>query len=526
MRVFLHFCIPSLLVIAFGLTAVAETAKADPGVIAREDLVPFGQVAWTVPGFEMPTASPGLPILDRNDTSAEAALLRRLDLRGQAAGFDAVIYDNRDRDHSPLPEGQFPRLPRLYLTEELRKLSFDYGLAGQIILPAIVVGNSSTAITSGDRQRSQPRLAMTSPKGPVRAFLTYVTNHLYIYPEHRDHDDADLFPANWPYMVITQGSSYSDKPFVRAFLLSVAAFKKETQKRLRQKNLIAPTLQMILRRSLKPIYTRKAYLSALAHPTVFSKNELAPERMVSLAASIEPDEIPPMVQLTVEKEDFAAEAGLADLSETLFDTPSAIARTWRSFEYTRRMVVSAAKTADPNGHDLQFSWVLLRGDRDKVRITPINNGAAAEISIDWHDTRRITPTQKRVTDRVDIGVFAWNGYLDSAPAFISVNFPGHQIRQYETTPDGSTQRLVSVDYDALGRDVQYDPDIFWTAAWKDTLIYDKTGKLTEFNRQLPDKTVVLPAQTLSQVDESAGYTLKSKKANRFLLMTPETDQTQ
>ena len=34
-----------------------------------------------------------------------------------------------------------------------------------------------------------------------------------------------------------------------------------------------PTLQMIMRRSMKNIYTRESYLSGLAHPPVFSKKK-------------------------------------------------------------------------------------------------------------------------------------------------------------------------------------------------------------------------------------------------------------
>ncbi|MEO3417095.1 hypothetical protein AAFO92_20765 [Roseovarius sp. CAU 1744] len=519
MKCFKDLVAPRLTAISLALLISPVVAKADPGVVAREDLVPFGQLAWSAPNFQIPIASPGLPLLDLADNSPEATLLRRLDNEGRAAGFKNVVYDNHDRGHSLPKVGSFPRVPKLQFSDELKELNLDYGLAGKIILPAIVIGNSSTAITKGQRKRSQPRLAMTTPAGPARAFLTYVTNHLYIYPEHRDYDDKDLFPANWPYMVIAEGSSHNDKPFIRALLMSLAAMSPETQKKLQDKNLIAPTLQMIMRRSMKTIYTRQSYLSGLAHPPVFSKKELAPERMVTLAASLKPDEIPPMVFMEVEEEDFSDMAGLAGLSEKMFNTPSAIARIWRSTDYTKRMVVSAGKTADPNGHALSFNWVVLRGDPERVRITPIGeNGAKAEISIDWHNTRKIVPTNKRLSNRVDIGVFAWNGFNDSAPAIISFTFPGHQEREYQPGPDGESMRLTSVNYDAKRRKSFYDPVLYWSAPWTDILTYDDASGGLEITRQFPKHTVVLDAPDSLADGKKVSYTLNDRGSHRVLKM--------
>ena len=508
-----------LIATSLALVTSAAALQADPGVVTREDLVPFGQVAWTAPNFEIPKASPNLPILDLTDTSPEATLLRQLYNRGLAAGFENVVYDNHDRGHSLPKVGSFPRVSKLLFGRELQELNLDYGLAGKIILPAIVIGNSSTAITSGQRKRSQPRLAMTTPAGPMRAFLTYVTNHLYIYPEHRDYDRQDVFPASWPYMVITQGSSYSDKPFIRAMLLSLAAMRPDTQKVLQDKNLIAPTLQMILRRSLKAVYSREAYLTGFAHPPVFSKKQLAPERMVSLAASLQPDQIPPMVYIEVEDEDFRTAAGLAELSEILFDTPSAVARVWRGLDFTKRMVVSAGKTADPNGHELTFTWVVLRGDPERVRISPIGDkGAKAEISVDWHDTWKVVPTTDRLSNRVDIGVFASNGFHDSAPAIISIGFPGHQERTYEPDAGGQNMRIASVNYDATFRKSFYDPVIFWTATWTDLMRYDDSGGLVEVERQFRKKTQTLKNLYEMPDGQQVRYVLHERERHRKLKM--------
>ncbi len=460
-------------------------------VLSKDQLTSIGALGWIAPDLEIPAPDQTLPLVSEHDKSAGATLLRRYHAMGRAGGFDGVIYDNRDRGHSPLSKDQFPQLAHLSYGPDLREAELDYGLAGRIILPSIVFGNSSTALTQRPINRSQARFAMTSTAGPERAYLTYSNNHIYVYPEHRDHDEVDLFPANWPYMIISQGSSHSDKPFMQALGMTLAALSDETREFLREKRLIAPTLQMILRRNQTAMYRLEQYLSPVAHPTVFERKSLQPERMVAMAADLTPADIPPMVRLGVEQEDFSEAAGLAGLSERLFDTPSALARVWRSDAYSRQMVVTADKTQDPNGRPLSFEWVLLRGDPQKVRIKPFEDaGQKARIEIDWHDARPIDRMTDRVTDRVDIGVFASNGVNYSAPAFISVSFPGHQSRNYQPIGDDGAMRLVSVDYTNM-RKVHVDPMLHWTAAWTDEFSYDAKGQLSEWRRVMPDETLIL-----------------------------------
>jgi hypothetical protein len=461
-------------------------------LLERDQLQSIGPLGWIAPGLEPGAPDRDAALVDPNDTSPAASLLRRYQAQGVAGGFEDVIYDNRDRDHSKLPKAQFPSLSHLVYGPELRAEGLDYGLAGGIILPAIVIGNSSTALTRKPSQRSQARFAMTAAGGPERAFLTYSNNHVYVYPEHHDHDAADMFPANWPYMLVSQGSSYSDMPFVKALLMAMAAFSDETREFLKEERLVAPTLQMVFRRTQKGVYTRDQYLSPLAHPTVFQVADLAPERMVALAAALKPDDIPPMVRLDVETEDFSDAAGLAGLSERLFSTPSAIARLWRSDAFSRTMTVSAAKTQDPNGRAVGFDWVLLRGDPQKVRITPLNDDKSrVRISVDWHDDMRIAPNADRMSNRVDIGVFASNGVHDSAPGFVSISFPLNQSRLYQPVGDGSVMRLMSVDYTGKDRLRYFDPLLHWTADWRDEFAYDANGKMTGWTRIFPTETLAL-----------------------------------
>ncbi len=479
--------------------------------------MPFAGIGWTAPDFHVPPTDKFMSLIDPEDTSAGGKLLKRLDARGRAGGLEGVIYENRDGQHSPMPRKEFPRLIQLRFGPDLKKRQLHWGLAGRIFLPAIVIGNSSTAVTGGLKRRSQARLAMTSPGEARRAFLTYSNNHLYLYPEHRDHDDYDRFPANWPYMVISQGSSFSDKPFMRALIMSIAAMPEDTREFLRKRSLMAPTLQMILRRNQKNVRTRAAYMSGGAHPTVFNKDQLASERMVGMAAGLLPKEVPPMVRLRIEDEDFSDAAGLAGLSEKLFDTPSAIARIWRAHDYRREMTVSVQDTRDPNNRDLSFEWVVLRGDPKKVRISLLDStGTRARIRIDWHDPWNMHRLGKLMTDRVDIGVFAWNGVHDSAPAMISISFPSHQKRVYEQL--GTQMRLSSIDYSGGEDAPYYDPTLHWAALWRDEFEYDDAGDIALWRRVMPEETVVLRHPDWQMQPAAPVYTMKKHKRGPLLVM--------
>lgn len=470
MRTALALCLALL-----ALPAPAREVRVEPG-----DLRPAGPVGFLATRLALPEASAG-PAIDPARQDPAAALLRGYIARGVSAGFDGLLYDNRDRGHSALPRGLFPGLGHLTYAPALQAQGLDYGLGGRILWPLPTLGNSSTAITGGPAPRSLARAAMTFPGEPARAFRGHVANMLYVYPEHRDHDAADLFPAAWPYTVITQGSSFSDRPFLEALAMTMAAFRPETRARLVETGLMAPTLQMLLRRNQAGAYGAEAYLSPASHPSVFDAARLAPDRMVAAAALLSPGEVPPLVRLTVESEDFTTEAGLAKLSEHLFTTPSAIARVWRGWDGQREMVLSAAETRDPNGRPLRFHWVLLRGDPGRVRVEPLDaEGRRARITVDWHD--RVDLPGGRLGSRVDVAAIAWNGAQFSAPAILSISFPDHQIRRHEPGPDGAP-RLVEIDYRAEGRD--YDPLLHWSADWRDVMVWEG-DRLTEIERHRAD----------------------------------------
>ncbi|WP_417525519.1 hypothetical protein [Marinovum sp.] len=472
----------------FALILLSAPVRAGDLYLTGQDMVPVQSGVWAATGLELPEPDAALPLLGARNTRDGVRLLRLYNAQREVNGFADIVYDNRDRGHSRLDPELYPRLTHLKYGTDLAANGLDFGLAGRIFLPAVVLGNSSAAMERGAAPRSLPRLAMTSPFWRAVSPLLYANNHIYVYPEHRDHDATDRFPVNWPYMIASQGSSGSDQPFLHALALTLAALPRETFTFLRENGLVAPTLQMILRRNLAPVSTREDYLTGRAHPVVFGAGQLRAGQMVAQAADLRPDDVPPMVRLRVVEEDFSGSAGLAGLDERLLDTPAAIGRLWRSFAWERSLLVSAEDTIAPNDRSLRFEWRLLRGDPERVRIEPQGpGGRSARIHIAWHDPwtesapGRKAPTE-RLMSRVDIGVFANNGVHDSAPSFISVDFPEHQIRQYATWTGGE-KRLLSIDYDAEGRGAYFDPLLYWSAAWTDTAHYHKSGVISGWDRQ-------------------------------------------
>jgi hypothetical protein len=368
-------------------------------------------------------------------------LLRQWWKEGTAAGNVGDYYDNRDGDHSPLDRALFPQLLAVKYSPEDLKLKKNWA-AARVLLPAVVFGNSSTSAppTQGG---SNPRAYYTNSRGLPFLADQYAHNNLYIYPEHRDHDPGhngpdegfgDLYPTNTPYLLISQGSSGSDQPFMRAVPLTLAAFRPEVKKKLTEAGALMPAVQMILRRTNKHLKGPDDYLTGKAHPTVFEGSWVDDLAMVKLAHAMEPKALPPLVRLKVVEED-PAKVGLdyfeAGIGEALGDTPSATARVHRSKDRTRRLVVSTAASSDLGGAPLTFTWVVLRGDPDRIRIKPSKDGSVAEVTVAYHERRPVAPGSPLESNRVDIGVFAHNGTYYSAPGFITFFTLDSEARTYD-----------------------------------------------------------------------------------------------
>jgi len=395
------------------------------------------------------------------DNSETCKLINRWYSQDKAAGNIGDWYDNRDGGHSRLNVKKYPQLSVVTYTEDEKAQKLHWGGQGRL-LKQITVGNSSTSAgvkAAGSNPRSN---YYTQPKGLEFLYAQYRYSNLYVYPEHRDYDPGhngrpagygDLYPTNTPYLVISQGSSGSDRVFVRAFIKTLASFHPDVKKKMHNTGLLMPTLQMIFRAGNKNIQHMKEYLTGKAHPTVFDGKNVDPVKMAQLASRIRLNDIPPQISLKVVEEDQAVR-GMdyfeAEKSEKLADTDSVIARIFRGTAHKKRMVVSAEPSADVNKRSLTYHWVVLRGDADRISIKMRNGGAVAELGISYHERQPISKGATMESNRVDIGVFVHNGAWYSAPGFITVFFLDNEARTYDA--DG---HILEMYYDASEATIGY-----------------------------------------------------------------------
>lgn len=401
-----------------------------------------------------------------------------------AAGNFGDVYLNHDGGHSLMIATNFPFLTPVVFGSEARQRKVDVGLPNILFEPQMpVIGNSSMSMTHGMYWRSLPRAITTEMPLPVMAFRMYLSNQCWFYPEHRDHDPetGDLFPANTPYYVISQGSSFSDKPFMEAFTAALAALKPEVKRELAMRKWIAPTLQMLFRTSQKTLKTPEDYLTGLAHPVVFDAANLDAAAMVKRAHELKPDEIVPPVALRTLK-DAQPKMGVDYFDmrvEGLFDTPFAIARVVRGVAQKRSMTIEAVVPL--KSEEIKFHWVVLQGDPAKIEIKPLKpNASQVELTVAYHGTYRQknaegipAPIQ---SSRVDIGCFVKVGEQWSAPSFVSFYYLPNEERAYRA--DG---RILSVDYSNTAHRYA-DPVLTMQKSWKDLYEYDAQGQMVGWYR--------------------------------------------
>ena len=418
-------------------------------------------------------------------------LLREWYKAGTAAGNFGDFYDNRDGGHSLFPCSRFPQLTRIEYGPEAIAGKVNYGMQVVLFFNGVVIGNSSTAATAGPYWSSQARMGYDNAWGVVRLYAQYVGNALYFYPEHRDHDPGhngqgdgygDVFAANTPYLIISQGSSGSDQVFMDAVACTLAAFQPKVKDLLVRTGTLMPAVQMIFRASNKTVAKPEDYLTGAAHPTVFDGGQLDAQKMVRMAHEMTPEQVPPMVQLRVLDEDRGVPGRDyfdAGEREVLFDTPCAVARVVRSTQYRHRLVVSAAGSKDLNRKPLTWHWVVLRGDADAIQIKPKNQeGSLVEISVPYRARGPIRPGSPLESNRVDIGAFVNNGVYYSAPAFLTFFTLDNEARAYDS--DG---RILSVAYTGAREKGNYvDPRIDIPKSWRDDYHYDKEGLLLGWTR--------------------------------------------
>ncbi len=511
-----------------------------------------------------PTAKPAADAWPTTLSDAAGKLVNQWWKEGTAAGHHGDLYDNRDGDHSDLDRKLFPQLARIEYGPEAQALRLHWGLPQRIFQPGVVLGNASVALTGGPFWRSMPRLAVSDARSAALLYEQYSHNQLYVYPCHADHKPGrngkedgkadgkdgghgDVYFANTPYLVASQGSSGSDQVFLQALALTMAALRPEVKEFLVEQNSLAPTLQMIFRQSNAQVAKPEDYFTGKAHPPVFRGEDIRREQMVRLAHDLTKDRLPPLVSVKVIEEDKPVQGRDyfdPQPTEQLFDTPCAVARVMRGTAQRRRMVVSAeasrhvgeslrdsqsrlGETRPRDGETrpraaLRWRWVVLRGDAEAVRIRPLNDeGSRVELSVPWHARRPVEAGSKLETNRVDIACFAGNGAYWSAPAFVCYYCPDNEERVYD-----AEGRIQSVTYNAN----YADPVVVGRKAWRDVYRY-ADGKLAGWTRIrgarreefTPDGRRVVARDAAGRPAEirAVRYVVKSRRADELPVVEQE-----
>lgn len=402
-------------------------------------------------------------VTTRKDTVGQ--LLNEWFREGTAAGLLAITYENRDGQHSALEASVYPQLT---LFSHSSATGPDKGPATQQ-RASPTVGNCSMAAPA-EMGGSLPRFYLMDPKGAQFLMGQYLANQLFLYPEHQDHDAGangvggygDLYPVNTPCCLITQGSSGSDQPFLRAVLATIAAFPRETQRVLIERRLLMPTVQAILRQNNRLVLKPEDAFNGRAHPVVFDASMLDEERMVRAAHAMTPDLIPPLAQATVVEESVAEngvdffEASPPPVS-ALADARVSIARVLRSITREHAMLLDLSQCADLMGRPLSVKIVVLQGDPAAVKIDRTGATPYARLRVRWQPP--MPGARGVLCHRVDIGIFVTNGVSVSAPALISFAMLPNEQRFYHE--DG---RLAEIDYQTANPDLGLpvsDTDLRW-----------------------------------------------------------------
>ncbi len=410
-------------------------------------------------------------------------LLRRWQFEGTAAGNWGDLYDNLDRGHSRLDLRRFPEMtPIRYNAEAVSNGLDNTGATLFNFTGAPVIGNSSTAMTTGPTWRSIPRYAQEFTAQYLVA--QYLNNQSYVYPQHHDYLPTiagDVYPSRTPYLYISPGSSWTDQPILAALASAMAAMRPETKDELVRRHLLSPVLQYLVHSSLKGVTRRADYLTPAAHPPIIDGTAIDTLRLVEAAHALTTNALPPLAGLRLTREVGAGTTPFTDFfdaapSERLLDSPFAIARVFRGMKFTRKYTLEAMPVNPTTDKKLKYHWFVVQGDEERIRILPrTDDGRVADIEIDYQGPVFGTPFGVQ-SSRADIALVADDGLFFSPPAFFTCFFLNNEVRRYS-----EDRRIISVDYAAAAENY-VDPQISLRKDWRDLYSYNVDGSVSGWTR--------------------------------------------
>jgi len=319
-----------------------------------------------------------------------------------------MLYVNRDARHSMLAVTNYPGLTSVVLDREGRERGFGLDFP-DTLYPYPVFGNCSRAMVSGPLWRSLPRALMTSQSRRMKTMHRfYLSNQFWVFPAVDDYSfgttnsHGDVFASVSPYWIATQGRSWSDQYYLKAALSAVGAMHPAVRAEAVKRGLLSPTLQALIRKSLKGVGGEEDYLTSKAHPTAFPPNGLDLAKLKKSAAGLRADTLPPVAVIAGVNSQSVFEP--AKLPEVTYVTPCSWAFVLRSPDVLRSFVVRAAGGSE-------YAFAAVHDEKGAAKVTRLGRDAA-RITIDRE--------KMSVTNRVDVAVFAKNAKSGwGAPSFVS-----------------------------------------------------------------------------------------------------------
>jgi hypothetical protein len=316
------------------------------------------------------------------------------------------IYFNRDAFHSNLKIADFPGVTSVKLDSQGvgRSMHLD---APNMIFPYPVFGNCSRALVGGDFWRSLPRSLMTHETHRLKTMAKlYLSNQMWFFPSNADTPpvgtNGDVFASITPYWITTAGRSWSDQPYLRSALIASAAFDKGVKLELIRRGMLAPTIQTLMRKSLKDVKSEDDYLTEKAHPTAFPVGGIDIKKLKSLASEMTEESIAPLAPVRVE---MAPVKFRPSHPEITYAGSLAWAFVLRAKDRIRTFKIKAA------GKAFEYKFVQTHGPSNAVKIDKIS---PSEVKV------RIDKACLSPTNRVDITVVAKTKTSSwGAPSYVS-----------------------------------------------------------------------------------------------------------
>lgn len=321
-------------------------------------------------------------------------------------GNTGDLYMNRDGRHAALTVTNFPGLTEIRFDQEGRRRRMDLN-APNVLFPYPTFGNSSMAFTQGPFWRSIPRSLMTLESRRLKQMAKfYLSNQTWVFPSAGDTapvgTNGDVFASITPYWITTAGRSWSDLPYLKAALEASRSLPPETKREAVRRNLLAPTLQTLIRKSLRGVKTEADYLSPKAHPTAFPPKGVDLPRLIALAKALRPEAIEPLAVISVSA------------------APAKVKSPWPELTYgTAFAWAYVIRSDDPE----RVFTIRAKGAREFKFAQTHGRGVDVRIEQAAPDTARVTlkPAGLSPTNRVDIAVFGRNPGTDwGAPSYVSI----------------------------------------------------------------------------------------------------------